>query len=303
MCFVQTKADMKKILCLLILLALGPGVHAGDKKKKSSGQAHSAASKAGGGGGGGAGMKHQGYNAFGGQHAQTGGNHPGGMKHQNSNAFGGQHAQTGGHKAGGNPLMRNNSHANHNHGELAHQGNMQGHAGNNKLTGNKNGSFKGQQGVNNHLGKYSGNHVSARGYHYGYHANYHVQPYRQVFHGYHRTYHDRYWYHHNYDRLVIVGGGNYYWDGGYWYPAWGYNPAYNLYAYDGPIYSYDNLPPDEVIVNVQTALQDEGYYTGDVDGQLGQQTRDALAAYQQDHDLEVTSAVDEPTVEALGLGS
>ena len=98
-----------------------------------------------------------------------------------------------------------------------------------------------------------------------------------------------------------MGGGYYYWDGGYWYPAWGYDPAVSFYAFDGPIYSYYNLPPDQVIVNVQTELQDQGYYTGDVDGQLGPQTRDALAAYQSDHNLEVTSAVDEPTVESLGL--
>ena len=58
-----------------------------------------------------------------------------------------------------------------------------------------------------------------------------------------------------------------------------------------------------MVVNVQTALQDQGYYTGDVDGQMGQQTRDAVSAYQRDHDLEVTSAVDEPTVDALGLNS
>jgi hypothetical protein len=133
------------------------------------------------------------------------------------------------------------------------------------------------------------------------HANYHVQPYHEVFHNYHAVHHDRYWYGSHYDRVVIVGGGYYYWNAGYWYPAWGYDPAFTAYVYDGPIYSYDNLPPDQVVANVQTELQDEGYYTGEVDGQLGQQTRDALGAYQADHDLEVTSAVDEPTVEALGL--
>jgi hypothetical protein len=100
---------------------------------------------------------------------------------------------------------------------------------------------------------------------------------------------------------VVVGGGYYYWDGGYWYPAWGYDPAISFYAYDGPIYSYDNLPPDQVTMNVQSALQDEGYYIGEVDGQVGPKTREALAAYQTDHNLEVTSAVDEPTVESLGL--
>ena len=132
-------------------------------------------------------------------------------------------------------------------------------------------------------------------------ANYHVRPYHEVFHGYHRAFHDRYWYAGHYDRVVVVGGGYYYWDAGYWYPAWGYDPAFTAYVYDGPIYSYANLPPDQVIVNVQTELQDEGYYTGELDGQLGPQTRDALGAYQTDHDLEVTSAVDEPTVESLGL--
>ncbi|MBA2435504.1 MAG: peptidoglycan-binding protein [Chthoniobacterales bacterium] len=40
---------------------------------------------------------------------------------------------------------------------------------------------------------------------------------------------------------------------------------------------------------------------GEVDGLVGPKTREALAAYQTDHELEVTSAVDEPTVEALGL--
>ena len=38
-----------------------------------------------------------------------------------------------------------------------------------------------------------------------------------------------------------------------------------------------------------------------VDGQVGPRTRDALGAFQADHDLEVTSAIDEPTVEALDL--
>ena len=68
---------------------------------------------------------------------------------------------------------------------------------------------------------------------------------------------------------LAAGGGYYYWDAGYWYPAWGYDPAFSVYVYDGPIYSYANLPPDQVIVNVQTELQDQGYYIGEIDGQLG----------------------------------
>ena len=53
--------------------------------------------------------------------------------------------------------------------------------------------------------------------------------------------------------------------------------------------------------DIQEALQDQGYYAGEIDGQLGQQTRDALAAYQRDHNLELTAAIDEATVQALGL--
>lgn len=30
-------------------------------------------------------------------------------------------------------------------------------------------------------------------------------------------------------------------------PAWGYNPAQAYYPYNGPIYAYHNLPPDQVI--------------------------------------------------------
>jgi putative peptidoglycan binding protein len=123
--------------------------------------------------------------------------------------------------------------------------------------------------------------------------------------GYHRVWHDRGYWHSHYSNVVYVGGpywgGHWYWDGGYWFPAWGYDPAFVGYLYDGPIFAYDNLPPDEVVINVQEALQDQGYYTGNIDGQLGNQTRDALATYQRDHELEVTSAIDEPTIQSLGL--
>jgi hypothetical protein len=123
--------------------------------------------------------------------------------------------------------------------------------------------------------------------------------------GYHRVWHDRGWWRGHYNRVLFVNGpywgGNWYWDGGYWFPAWGYDPGFVGYLYDGPIYAYNNLPPDQVVVNVQEQLQDQGYYTGEIDGQLGSKTRDALSAYQRDHNLEVTAAVDEPTVQALGL--
>src|SRR6266403_1076402 len=46
---------------------------------------------------------------------------------------------------------------------------------------------------------------------------------------------------------------------GYWFPAWGYDP-YAYYSYDGTIYAYNGLTPDQVIVDVQLQLQRAGYY-------------------------------------------
>ena len=121
-----------------------------------------------------------------------------------------------------------------------------------------------------------------------------------AFYNYNRRWHDRRWWNNHYSRVVFVLGGWWYWNAGYWFPAWGYDP-YAYYPYDGPIYGYGNLTPDRIIVNVQVALQEQGYYAGAIDGELGEQTRGALAAFQADHGLAVTSAVDRPTLQTLGL--
>jgi hypothetical protein len=121
-----------------------------------------------------------------------------------------------------------------------------------------------------------------------------------AFYNYNRVWHDRWWWKHNHTNIVFVLGGWWYWNTGYWYPAWGYDP-YAYYPYDGPIYGYGDLTPDRIIVNVQVALQQQGYYAGATDGDLGPQTRGALAAFQADHGLAVTSSVDKPTLQALGL--
>jgi hypothetical protein len=113
--------------------------------------------------------------------------------------------------------------------------------------------------------------------------------------------HNRVWWKQHFATIVLVGGGYYYWDAGYWFPAWGYDPVYEYYDYDGPIYTYGNLLPDQVILNVQRALQEEGYYGGALTGALTSATRQAIAAYQQDAGLFVTGVVDAPTVAALGL--
>ena len=92
-----------------------------------------------------------------------------------------------------------------------------------------------------------------------------------VFRNYSPVWHDRGWWHGHYNNI------------------------------DGPIYAYNDLPPDQVIANVQAALQQQGYYQGEVDGVLGPLTRAAIARYQSDQGLYITSAIDEPTLSALGM--
>src|SRR6266436_9444116 len=121
-----------------------------------------------------------------------------------------------------------------------------------------------------------------------------------TFRNYQRQWHDRSWWSSHYNRIVFVNNGWYYWNAGYWFPAWGYAPSAD-YAYDGPIYGYNGLAPDRVIVDVQSQLQQDGYYDGAVDGVLGQMTREAIAAFQADHGLAVTSVIDQPTLATLGI--
>lgn len=121
-----------------------------------------------------------------------------------------------------------------------------------------------------------------------------------AFRNYNRQWHDRSWWRSHYDRIIFVNNGWYYWNAGYWFPAWGYAPSVT-YVYDGPIYAYNGWTPDQVTVNVQEELARAGYYDGPIDGVLGPMTREAIAAYQADNGLAVTSAIDEPTLATLGI--
>jgi hypothetical protein len=113
--------------------------------------------------------------------------------------------------------------------------------------------------------------------------------------------HDRGWWRSHYSRIALFAGGYYFWNDGYWYPAYGYDPYYSSYTYDEPIYGYNDLQPGDVITNVQTALQEQGYYQDAVDGLIGPRTRAALSAFQRDRGLPITAAIDGPTLQALGL--
>lgn len=129
-------------------------------------------------------------------------------------------------------------------------------------------------------------------------------PQYEVFRSYRPERHDEGWYHSHYRRVELIGGGWYYWNDGYWYPAWGYRPHEEYYAYDGPIYVGRRAErADQVIADVQAELKHMGYYEGEVDGLVGPLTRKALREYQDDSGLYQTSVIDEPTLESLGLAS
>ncbi|HEV2841272.1 MAG TPA: peptidoglycan-binding protein [Chthoniobacterales bacterium] len=141
-------------------------------------------------------------------------------------------------------------------------------------------------------------------------ANYRIQgsdqwqgPQYEVYRSYRPERRDQAYYRSRYQRVELIAGGYYYFHNNYWYPAWGYNPTNEYYAYDAPIYAGKRaLPPDKVIADVQAVLKEMGYYKGEVDGLLGPLTRAALTGYQTDQGMVVTAVIDEPTLDSLGMG-
>ena len=121
-----------------------------------------------------------------------------------------------------------------------------------------------------------------------------------VFRSYRSEWHDRDWWRAHQSRIVFCVDGWYYWNGGYWFPAWGYDPEGD-YAYDGPIYAYKDWPPDQVTATVQGTLQKQGFYQGESNGLLAAPTSAALAGYQHTHGLYETSTIDRPTSQSLGM--
>src|SRR4051812_20308511 len=125
----------------------------------------------------------------------------------------------------------------------------------------------------------------------------------EVYRTYQPQWHDRVWWNTNHKNVVLIGGGWYYWNAGYWYPAWGYDSAAAYYPYDGPIYVGKSAKPfDQIVADVQSVLQEQGMYKGEVDGLVGPLTQEALAAYQNASGLPATAAIDQPTLESLGMG-
>jgi hypothetical protein len=129
-----------------------------------------------------------------------------------------------------------------------------------------------------------------------------VGPRYDVFRTYQPVWHDRNYWTSNFARVSLIAGGWYYFNNGYWAPAWGYDESAAYYPYDGPIYAGPSgRPADQVVADVQGVLKEQGYYKGEIDGLVGPQTREALTAYQEAAGLPPTASIDEPTLESLGM--
>ena len=115
-----------------------------------------------------------------------------------------------------------------------------------------------------------------------------------------QNHHHHHWWHNHCAAIIFWNWGWWGWYDGWWYPAWGYDP-YSYYDYNEPIYGYGDLTPEQIIAQVQVALQQRGYYQYEIDGQMGPLTRAAIARYQSDHRLPITSGIDPATLGSLGI--
>jgi His-Xaa-Ser repeat protein HxsA len=86
------------------------------------------------------------------------------------------------------------------------------------------------------------------------------------------------------------------------YPYSYYDSSYPSDYYDQPSYAGSQQSVANATVSaVQSELAKLGYYNGEIDGTLGDQTEAALARYQEDNDLSVTGIVDAATLQSLGI--
>ena len=116
----------------------------------------------------------------------------------------------------------------------------------------------------------------------------------------HHHHHGKDWWRHHCAAIIFFDWGWWGWWDGWWYPAWGYDP-YSNYEYNQPIYGANGQEPDQIVAGVQTKLQQLGYYTYAIDGKMGPLTQGAIARYQRDRRMSITSGIDQPTLVSLGI--
>jgi hypothetical protein len=119
----------------------------------------------------------------------------------------------------------------------------------------------------------------------------------------------------NYGSNRYYGGTHYYYGGGFGYPYYS-SYSYWPYAYHGsypysyyedypytysyysePAYGYDA----SLVAKVQERLADLGYYDGVIDGIMGPQTRAAISAYENTHNIVVDRTISSRLVARMGL--
>ncbi|MBV9618031.1 MAG: peptidoglycan-binding protein [Verrucomicrobia bacterium] len=112
------------------------------------------------------------------------------------------------------------------------------------------------------------------------------------------NHHDHDWWRRHCLTIIFFDWGWWGWYDGWWYPAWGYDD-YSHYEYNQPIYG--DIAPDQIVAGVQAKLQQLGYYNYAIDGKMGPLTQSAIANYQRDHHMNITSGVDPAILNSLGI--
>ena len=65
------------------------------------------------------------------------------------------------------------------------------------------------------------------------------------------------------------------------------------------VYAKPDPEPDPLVLEVQTRLHDLGYHRGELDGLMGQATRESIRAYRYDRGLPISGAIDGPLLQSL----
>lgn len=65
--------------------------------------------------------------------------------------------------------------------------------------------------------------------------------------------------------------------------------------------AYDSHGRNEIVREVQLALEEDGYYVGDHSGNFGFETRAAIRRYRRDHDLPIVGKIDEQLLRTMGF--
>jgi len=99
--------------------------------------------------------------------------------------------------------------------------------------------------------------------------------------------------------------------GGFGFPFWGYPypyayyspyyyypPYYPEYGYDGQAAGYSS---GSLVAEVQQRLSRAGYYSGAIDGIMGDGTRRAIRGYERSHGLPVDGRIDPALLSRLGM--